>query len=86
MAVRKYYVKLENINNRIIKEEIEEKEQLLLEQKEEIEEKERLLLEQKEIIIYGYTDNIQQRLTSHKRDYKKDCQLIYCIESKINLN
>jgi phage anti-repressor protein len=39
--MRKYYVKLENINNKIIKEEIENKDKLLIEQK--------LLLEEKQI-------------------------------------
>ena len=33
---------------------------------------------------YGYTDDIQKRLLSHRRDYGKDCELIYCIESKNN--
>ena len=36
-AIRKYYVKLENIYNKIIKEEIENKDKLLQEQKEKIE-------------------------------------------------
>jgi len=33
---------------------------------------------------YGYTDDIQKRLLSHRRDYGKNCELIYCIESKNN--
>lgn len=48
--IRKYYVKLENIYNKVIKEEIENTQKLLEEQKEEIENTQKLLEEQKEKI------------------------------------
>ena len=41
--IRKYYVKLENIYNQLIKEEIEEKEQLLIEQETQLQENAKLI-------------------------------------------
>jgi phage anti-repressor protein len=103
--MRKYYTKLENITNQLIKEELEENKKLL-------EEQEQLLIEQKEInksdkqeillrsyhkkyIVYlvhirdilykfGHSDDIRDRLASHRREYGKNSRLIYCIESKNN--
>jgi hypothetical protein len=48
--IRKYYVKLENIYNKVIREEIENTQKLLEEQKEEIENTQKILEEQKEKI------------------------------------
>ena len=53
-AIRKYYVKLENIYNKLIKEEIQEKEQLLIQEREnatKLLEQKDLLLEHKDLLL-----------------------------------
>lgn len=94
--IRKYYVKLENVYNSIIKDDYEKQ----LQQKtiENIKDKEQILLESynKKSIIYlifisgilwkfGYTNDINVRLNEHRRDINKDIQLIWCIESIDNI-
>lgn len=98
--IRKYYVKLENVYNSIIKDDYEKQ---LIEQKEQltinfIKDREQLLLESynKKSIVYlifisnslwkfGMTNNIYERLKEHRRDINRDIQLTWCIESKDNL-
>jgi phage anti-repressor protein len=96
--IRKYYVKLENIYNKLIKEEIEQ--QLLekdVENKKKIEMTLRdsfnkrsvvylikILIDDEIIYKFGYTDDIVTRLRTHKNQIGEDIELIYCIESKDN--
>lgn len=103
--IRKYYVKLENIYNKIVKEEIEEqkillaeKDQLLIEQRQvSSKEKEQiwinsfrnkyvvyLIIISEFIIKFGFTKNIDKRLSAHKTDYGKDIKIAFILESKNN--
>jgi phage anti-repressor protein len=99
IEIRKYYIKLENIYNKIVKEERENMQKLLKDQEQNyIQDKENTLLESfhNKCVVYliliagilykfGNTDNIQKRLKDHKREIGQDIRLIWCIESKNNL-
>lgn len=96
--MRKYYVKLENINHHLITEELKEQKLLLIEQTEVYtKEKEQiwknsfrnkyvvyLICISENLIKYGYTKDFDGRLTSHKTDYGKNIQIAFIIESKNN--
>jgi phage anti-repressor protein len=96
--MRKYYVKLENINHRLISEELKEYKQLLIEQTHVYtKEKEQiwknsfrnkyvvyLLIISENLIKFGFTKDIDTRLSAHKKDYGKNIQIAFIIESKNN--
>jgi len=96
--IRKYYVKLENINHRLITEELKHKNLMLIEQVEVYtKEKEQiwknsfrnkyvvyLICISENLIKYGHTKDFDGRLTSHKTDYGKNIQISFIIESKNN--
>ena len=92
--MRKYYVKLENINNRLIIDELKEQ-KLLLEKYSK--EKEQIwknsfrnkyvvyLIRTSDFLIkYGYTKNFDKRLIAHKTDYGKNIEIAFIIESPNN--
>jgi len=96
--MRKYYVKLENINHRLITEELKEQKLLLIEQAEiYTKEKEQiwknsfrnkyvvyLIIISDNLIKYGHTKDFDGRFSSHKTDYGKNIQIAFIIESKNN--
>jgi phage anti-repressor protein len=98
--IRKYYVKLENIYNKIIKEEIEEQKNLLEQQKHltksEVEKTLKTSYNKRKVLYlikiyendnlykFGYTDDIVTRLRTHKNMIGDHIELIYCIESENN--
>ena len=65
-AIRRYYVKLENIYNQLIKEEIQEREELLIREREDT--KEKLLLKDQENKIH-YHNTLLERLSNKKVFY-----------------
>jgi hypothetical protein len=67
--IRKYYVKLENIHNKIIKEEIEQQKQLLLEKETQLENKD--------------LENKRKVEMTLKNSFNKRC-LVYLIKITIN--
>lgn len=75
--IRKYYVKLENIYNKIIKEEIEEKDKLL-------EEKDCLLKDNSKLLVESQKQNIQDRQNILLNSYHKKC-IVYLIKINENL-
>lgn len=79
--IRKYYVKLENIYNKIVKEEIEHKESLLQEKTKLLEEK------NTEIKQIQYERTSDKKLEKHKvlLNMLKDKNCIYLIELSKNL-
>lgn len=96
--MRKYYVKLENINHRLISEELKEQKQLLIQQIEVYtKEKENiwknsfknkyvvyLITVLDNLIKYGLTKDFDERLAAHKKDYGKNIKIEFIIESKNN--
>ena len=96
--IRKYYVKLENINHKITNDKLQEQKQLFLDQeKNHDKNKEQFLLKSfnnkyivylilisEYVIKYGFTKDIRTRLSDHKSDFGKDIKLIFAIESKNN--
>lgn len=95
--IRRYYVKIENIYNELIKEEIEQQKNLLMETKKKVEMTLRdsfnkrsivyvikILINDELIYKFGYTDDIVSRLRTHKNQIGEDIELVYCIESKDN--
>jgi phage anti-repressor protein len=74
--IRKYYVKLENIYNKIIKQEIEQ-------QKQELDEQKQLLLEKDNIIINKDLEKKREVEMTLKISFNKRC-LVYLIKIILN--
>ena len=74
--IRKYYIKLENINNKIIKEEIEHHKSLLEKKDQQLEEKEQLLIQKDKLL-----DDLENKPEIEGFNSREDGK-IYCIRDK----
>lgn len=96
--IRKYYIKLENVFNQIIKEKIDEKcKRIEMDTKnslftEQYQNKPVLYLgmvehtEKQQIVKYGYTQDTKSTLKRHQLSYGEDFHYIYAMESKEHYN
>mgnify|MGYP003407084744 FL=1 len=92
--MRKYYVKLENINHILLMDEIKEQKLLINKYSKEKEDiwlksfKNKYvvyLIKIDEFLIkYGFTKDFETRFSSHKKDYGKNIEIIFIIESVNN--